>query len=112
MYCFIEGDYVAVYWMENWVRAYIEWPDPSGERSVVRLLDYGGYWSVSNSECRPLILNYLSLPFQAIEVFLANIQPKNGNYMLMYNVYIFQIMVLYLSKLFRIHYILLYYLYR
>ncbi|XP_018046682.1 PREDICTED: KH domain-containing protein akap-1 [Atta colombica] len=75
-----KGDYVAVYWMENWVRAYIEWPDPSGERSVVRLLDYGGYWSVSNSECRPLILNYLSLPFQAIEVFLANIQPKNGKW--------------------------------
>ncbi|KAG5330369.1 AKAP1 protein, partial [Acromyrmex charruanus] len=75
-----KGDYVAVYWMENWVRAYIEWPDPSGERSVVRLLDYGGYWSVNNSECRPLILNYLSLPFQAIEVFLANIQPKNGKW--------------------------------
>ena len=84
MYCFVEGDYVAVYWMENWVRAYIEWPDPSGERSVVRLLDYGGYWSVNNSECRPLILNYLSLPFQAIEVFLANIQPKNG---MLYNNY-------------------------
>ncbi|XP_024875833.1 uncharacterized protein LOC112457155 [Temnothorax curvispinosus] len=24
--------------------------------------------------------NYLSLPFQAIEIFLANIQPKNGKW--------------------------------
>ncbi|XP_012524685.1 A-kinase anchor protein 1, mitochondrial [Monomorium pharaonis] len=75
-----KGDYVAVYWSDKWVRGYIERPDPSGERSVVRLLDYGGYWQFSNSQCRPLICNYLSLPFQAIEVFLANIQPKNGKW--------------------------------
>lgn len=82
IYCFVEGDFVAVYWSDKWVRGYIERPDPSGERSVVRLLDYGGYWQFNNSQCRPLLYNYFSLPFQAIEVFLANIQPKNGNYVL------------------------------
>lgn len=80
IHCFVEGDYVAVYWNDKWVRGYIERPDPSGKRNVVRLLDYGGYWELSNSQFRPLLYNYLSLPFQAIEVFLANIQPKNGNY--------------------------------
>ncbi|XP_077282477.1 A-kinase anchor protein spoonbill [Temnothorax americanus] len=75
-----KGDYVAVYWSDKWVRGCIECPDSSGERSVVRLLDHGGYWQFSNSQCRPLIYNYLSLPFQAIEIFLANIQPKNGKW--------------------------------
>ncbi|XP_011875394.1 PREDICTED: KH domain-containing protein C56G2.1 isoform X2 [Vollenhovia emeryi] len=74
------GDYVAVYWCDKWVRGYIERPDPSGERHLIRLLDNGGYWPFSNSQCRPLLYNYLSLPFQAIEVFLAKIQPKNGKW--------------------------------
>ncbi|XP_011697401.1 PREDICTED: KH domain-containing protein C56G2.1 [Wasmannia auropunctata] len=75
-----KGDYVAVYWSCKWVRGCIECPDPSGEKNVVRLLDYGGYWQFSNSEFRPLLYDYLSLPFQAIEIFLANIQPKNGKW--------------------------------
>lgn len=95
IHCFVEGDYVAVYWSDKWVRGCIERPDSSGERNVVRLLDYGGYWQLSNSQFRPLLYNYLSLPFQAIEIFLANIQPKNGNY-----VYSFlQIIHLYLFKI-------------
>ncbi|KAL0117309.1 hypothetical protein PUN28_010276 [Cardiocondyla obscurior] len=75
-----KSDYVAVYWSDKWVRGCIERPDPSGEKSIIRLLDYGGYWQFSNSQCRPLYYNYLSLPFQAIEIFLANIQPKNGKW--------------------------------
>ncbi|KAL6266246.1 hypothetical protein P5V15_003105 [Pogonomyrmex californicus] len=75
-----KSDYVAVYWSDKWVRGCIERPDPSGEKNVVRLLDYGGYWQLSNSHCKPLLIDFLSLPFQAIEVFLANIQPKNGKW--------------------------------
>lgn len=84
MHCFAEGDYVAVNWNERWVRGYIEKLDPSGEKNIVRLVDHGGYWVLNNSQFKPLMMDYLSsLPFQAIEIFIAYIQPKNGNYTLM-----------------------------
>lgn len=80
MHCFVEGTYVAVNWNKKWVRGCIEKLDPSGEKNIVRLVDYGGYWTIKNSQFKPLIVDYLSLPFQAIEIFIAYIQPKNGNY--------------------------------
>lgn len=81
MHYFVEGDYVAVNWNEKWVRGYIEKLDPSGEKNIVRLVDHGGYWVLNNSQFKPLMMDYLSnLPFQAIEIFIANIHPKNGNY--------------------------------
>lgn len=57
-------------------------PDPLGENHKVRLLDHGGYYEFSTSQIRDIRPEYLSLPFQSIEIFLANIQPKNGNYVL------------------------------
>jgi len=77
---FVEGTYVAVYWNNKWVRGCIENPDPLGQNNIVRLLDYGGYWQLSNILFKPIKFEYLHLPFQAIEIFLANIQPKEGNY--------------------------------
>ncbi|CAL1688069.1 unnamed protein product [Lasius platythorax] len=78
---FNKGDYVAVNWNERWVRGYIEKLDPSGEKNIVRLVDHGGYWVLNNSQFKPLMMDYLSsLPFQAIEIFIAYIQPKNGEW--------------------------------
>lgn len=71
---------MAVYWNNKWVRGYIENSDPSGQNNIVRLLDYGGYWQLNKASFKPMKMEYLYLPFQAIEVFLANIQPKEGNY--------------------------------
>lgn len=67
-------------WYNKWVRVYLERPDPNGERHLVRLVDHGGYWYFSNSEMKKIRSDYLTLPFQAIEIFLANVQPRNGKY--------------------------------
>ncbi|XP_072751911.1 KH domain-containing protein akap-1 isoform X2 [Anoplolepis gracilipes] len=78
---FNKGDYVAVNWNEKWVRGYIEKLDPSGEKNIVRLVDHGGYWVLNNLQFKPLRMDFLSdLPFQAIEIFIAYIQPKNGEW--------------------------------
>lgn len=66
-------------WYDRWVRAYVENPDPNGQQNLVRLVDHGGYWTFSNAEMRKIRSDYLTLPFQAIEVFLANIAPIDGN---------------------------------
>ncbi|XP_053998592.1 KH domain-containing protein akap-1 [Hylaeus anthracinus] len=67
-------------WYNRWVRVYVEQPDPLGERHLVRLVDHGGYWFFSSAEMKKIRSDYLGLPLQAIEVFLANIQPKNGEW--------------------------------
>lgn len=77
-FVFAEGMIVVAKWYSKWVRVYVENPDPKGEQTLVRLVDHGGYWTFSNSEMRKIRSDYLTLPFQAIEVFLANIQSKEG----------------------------------
>lgn len=62
----------------RWVRVYVENPDPKGEHHLVRLVDHGGYWTLSSADMKKIRSDYLTLPFQAIEVFIANIRPING----------------------------------
>ena len=69
---------VVAKWFDKWVRVYIETPDPNGEQTIGRLVDHGGYWSFKHADMRKIRFDFLNLPFQAIEVFLANVQPKNG----------------------------------
>ncbi|OXU20391.1 hypothetical protein TSAR_016512 [Trichomalopsis sarcophagae] len=71
-----KGMIVVAKWYNKWVRVFIENPDPKGEQTLARLVDHGGYWTFSNADMRKIRSDYLTLPFQAIEVFLANIQPK------------------------------------
>ncbi|CAK9814481.1 KH domain-containing protein akap-1 [Anthophora plagiata] len=74
------GMILVAKWHNRWVRVCVEQPDPDGEQHLVRLVDHGGYWFFSNPEMKKIRSDYLTLPFQAIEVFLANIQPKNGEW--------------------------------
>ncbi|CAK9799454.1 KH domain-containing protein akap-1 [Anthophora quadrimaculata] len=74
------GMILVANWYNRWVRVCVEQPDPHGEQHLVRLVDHGGYWFFSNAEMKKIRSDYLTLPFQAIEVFLANIQPKNGEW--------------------------------
>lgn len=76
-----KGMIVVAKLCNRWVRVCIENPDPKGEENVVRLVDHGGFWTFSNSEMRKIRSDYLALPFQAIEVFLANIKPTAGEWM-------------------------------
>lgn len=50
------------------------------DNCVVRLLDYGGFVTVPKSSLRQVQRDYMSIPFQAIECFLANIKPINGRH--------------------------------
>ncbi|XP_033345702.1 KH domain-containing protein akap-1 [Bombus vosnesenskii] len=74
------GMILVAKWYNTWVRVYVEQPDPHGEQHLVRLVDHGGYWVFSSSEMRKIRSDYLTLPFQAIEIFLANVQPKDGEW--------------------------------
>ncbi|XP_043682843.1 KH domain-containing protein akap-1 [Vespula pensylvanica] len=75
-----KGMILVANWYDRWVRVYVEDPDPRGKMTLVRLVDHGGYWTFRNADMRKIRSDFLSLPFQAIEVFLANLQPKNGDW--------------------------------
>ena len=75
-----KGMILVAKWYNRWVRVFVEQPDPHGERHLVRLVDHGGYWCFSNLEMKKIRSDYLTLPFQAIEIYLANVQPKNGEW--------------------------------
>ncbi|KZC12993.1 PREDICTED: KH domain-containing protein akap-1 [Dufourea novaeangliae] len=75
-----KGMILVAKWYNRWVRVYVEQADPNGERHLVRLVDHGGYWYFSNADMKKIRSDYLTLPFQAIEIFLANVQPKNDEW--------------------------------
>ncbi|XP_078045998.1 A-kinase anchor protein spoonbill [Augochlora pura] len=74
-----KGMILVANWQNKWVRVYVEKPDPNGERHLVRLVDHGGYWYFSDVEMKKIRSDYLTLPFQAIEVLL-NVEPTNGEW--------------------------------
>ncbi|XP_064554887.1 A-kinase anchor protein 1, mitochondrial [Drosophila montana] len=45
------------------------------ERCLVKFLDFGGYMNVSFSELRQIRTDFMTLPFQATECILSNIEP-------------------------------------
>ncbi|KAK0092138.1 hypothetical protein PV326_002112 [Microctonus aethiopoides] len=75
-----KGMLVVAKCYDKWVRAYVEEADPNGLENIVRLVDHGGFWTFSNAEMRKIRSDYLTLPFQAIEVSLANIKPVGGEW--------------------------------
>lgn len=69
-------------WCDKWVRVVVEEPDLTGEATLVRVVDYGGFYTFSHSEMRKIKYDFLTLPFQALEVFLANVQSKEGSFLM------------------------------
>lgn len=61
--------------MDGWYRAQIVSVDDETESCEVRFLDYGGYLSLSTSCLKAVRADFLTLPFQAVECYLANIAP-------------------------------------
>lgn len=70
---------VVAKWYDKWVRVSIEEPHTEPDRHIVRLVDHGGFYTFSSGEMRKIRTDYLALPFQAIEIFIANIKPANGS---------------------------------
>lgn len=61
--------------MGGWYRAQIISVDEKSNSCDVKFLDYGGYLSVDASSLRQIRGDFLMLPFQAIECYLANVVP-------------------------------------
>lgn len=63
--------------MGGWYRAQIVSLDEEAGNSTVRFLDYGGYLTMESSNLRQIRADLLSLPFQAVECYLANVAPAD-----------------------------------
>lgn len=59
-----------------WYRVQIVDPDTEEtERCVVKFLDFGGYMNVHFNELRQIRSDFMSVPFQATECILSNVEP-------------------------------------
>ncbi|XP_031551661.1 A-kinase anchor protein 1, mitochondrial-like [Actinia tenebrosa] len=77
----IVGSYCAApaFTYDGWYRAQVFGPTGNGDEVQVKYLDYGGYGRIAASSLRQLRSDFLSfLPFQAVECYLANVAPLNG----------------------------------
>lgn len=64
--------------MGGWFRAQVVSADPDSEVYEVKFVDYGGYLSLEHSALRQIRTDFMTLPFQASECYLANVMPVGG----------------------------------
>lgn len=50
------------------------------DTSIVKLVDFGGYLTVDNDQLKQIRSDFMTLPFQATETFLAFVKPANNGY--------------------------------
>lgn len=62
-----------------WYRVSVEEIDEETGIYLVKFLDYGGRASVEYTQLRQIREDFLTLPFQAAECMLANIETTEGN---------------------------------
>ncbi|GAB1602638.1 hypothetical protein Ahia01_000543400 [Argonauta hians] len=60
---------------DSWYRALIVSVSEQDDQCEIKFLDYGGYTQISWKDLRQIRSDFMTLPFQAIEVYLANIAP-------------------------------------
>lgn len=63
----------------EWYRAMVLSSNTESNTAYVTFLDYGGYAYVEHCNLRQIRGDFLLLPFQAAECFLANVRPAGGN---------------------------------
>jgi len=61
----------------GWYRCQVVAYDEETGACDIKYLDYGGYHSIAATELKQIRTDFLSLPFQAIECYLANINPTD-----------------------------------
>jgi len=69
------GSVLAVFTEEKWYRCQVVSFDSANDTCDVKFVDHGGYTTVESSALRQLKSDFLRLPFQAIEVYLAHVNP-------------------------------------
>ncbi|XP_076364473.1 uncharacterized protein LOC143253871 [Tachypleus tridentatus] len=63
--------------MGGWFRAQIMYVHENMEDCDIKFVDYGGYSRVPVSSLRQIRSDFMTLPFQATECYLANVKPVN-----------------------------------
>merc|ERR1719427_541265 len=63
----------------GWYRCQVVSVDETSQQCDIKYLDYGGYHTLPIDDLRQIRTDFLSLPFQAIECYLANISPKDDD---------------------------------
>ncbi|CAL1528751.1 unnamed protein product [Lymnaea stagnalis] len=61
-----------------WYRAMIMTPENEDGEAQVKFVDYGGYAVMPVTSLKQIRTDFMSLPFQAVECFMANITPNQG----------------------------------
>ncbi|KDR20045.1 uncharacterized protein LOC110829398 [Zootermopsis nevadensis] len=65
--------------MGGWYRAQVVAVDSETDACDIKFVDYGGYVTVTSSVLRQIRGDFLTLPFQAAECYLANVIPFGGH---------------------------------
>jgi len=71
------GSLLAVNMDEKWYRCQVVSFNSQADSCDIKFVDHGGYTTVQVSELRPLRSDFVRLPFQAIEVYVAHVNPAS-----------------------------------
>jgi len=71
------GSLLAVNTDDKWYRCQVVGYNSHTDSCDIKFVDHGGYTTVQVSELRPLRSDFVKLPFQAIEVYVAHINPAS-----------------------------------
>jgi len=80
--CDVENTVCVAYSVDSWYRVMVLSTDEATDTSYVKFMDFGGYAYVENENLRQIRRDFIMLPFQAAECFLANVLPKSGKFSL------------------------------
>jgi len=69
------GSVLAVFSDNKWYRCQVVDYNPVADTCNIKFVDHGGYTTVPAKDLRQLKSDFLRLPFQAIEVYLAHVDP-------------------------------------
>lgn len=64
--------------VEGWYRAQVVAVDAETDTCDIKFVDYGGYLTLNSSLLRQIRGDFMTLPFQAAECYLANVVPIGG----------------------------------
>lgn len=71
------GSVLAVFTDDKWYRCQVVSYSSTNDTCDIKFVDHGGYTTVAVSALRQLKADFLRLPFQAIEVYLAHVNPSD-----------------------------------
>merc|ERR1712226_1804039 len=72
------GSVLGVFTDEKWYRCQVVSFNSVDDTCDIKFVDHGGYTTVPVSALRQLKADFLRLPFQAIEVYLAHVNPSTS----------------------------------